>query len=140
MGNRIYGCDDCQLICPWNRFAAITKEADFHARPHLLGQPLVTLFQWDEVSFLRYTEGTAIRRIGYRKWLRNISVALGNAPYNADVLSTLKMSTWREDALVGPHIAWAIVQHETKQRQATLSSRLTERLVRSVRKGLPRDA
>lgn len=140
MGNRIYGCDDCQLICPWNRYAAITQEADFHARPHLLGQPLLTLFQWDEASFLRYTEGTAIRRIGYRKWLRNISIALGNAPCDAIILATLKASVWREDEVIGPHIEWAIVQHEQKQKQAALSSRLTERLVRSVRKGLPRDA
>ena len=79
MGNRIYGCDDCQLVCPWNKYAQASSLPDFDARAPLVGQQLVQLFAWDEATFLRQTEGGPIRRIGHERWLRNIAVALGNA-------------------------------------------------------------
>ena len=80
IGNRIYGCDDCQLVCPWNKFARMTSETDFTARHGLDGAKLMDLFAWSEDEFLSRTEGSAIRRIGYECWLRNVAVALGNAP------------------------------------------------------------
>ncbi len=90
MGNRIYGCDDCQLVCPWNRFADVTSEEDFHPRQVLHGQSLNALFGWSEETFLRNTEGSPIRRIGFEKWQRNIAVALGNAPYDEQSILLLK--------------------------------------------------
>ena len=80
MGNRIYGCDDCQLVCPWNRYAKLSAEPDFRTRHGLDAPKLVDLFSWSEAEFLARTEGSAIRRIGYESWLRNVAVALGNAP------------------------------------------------------------
>ncbi|NJN52192.1 MAG: tRNA epoxyqueuosine(34) reductase QueG, partial [Gammaproteobacteria bacterium] len=80
LGNRIFGCDDCQLVCPWNRFARVSAIADFAPRHQLAGSDLLTLFNWDEPTFLARTEGTALRRISFSQWLRNVAVALGNAP------------------------------------------------------------
>jgi epoxyqueuosine reductase len=90
MGNRIFGCDDCQLICPWNKFAQETTEPDFAPRHSLDGARLVELFSWSEDEFLKRTEGMAIRRTGYEGWLRNIAVALGNAPSSAVVTDALR--------------------------------------------------
>ena len=116
MGNRIYGCDDCQLCCPWNRFATPTSEKDFLPRHHLDEVTLLELLNWDEEMFLSRTEGTAIRRIGYERWCRNIAVALGNAPSSSEVLNALreKMKHAPVSTLVQEHLEWAIQQQQAK--------------------------
>jgi len=111
LGNRIYGCDDCQLVCPWNRFAKPTAEKEFHPRNRLAAPELIELFAWTEEEFLRYTEGSAIRRIGHEAWLRNIAVALGNAPTQQSVVVALKTKLQHSSALVREHVEWALEQH-----------------------------
>lgn len=114
-GNRIYGCDDCQLVCPWNRFARFTAEADFLPRHGLDAPSLLELFNWDEENFLRNTEGSAIRRIGHQRWLRNCAVALGNAPYHEEIMSALQRQTEHPSELVREHVRWALTQQHIKQ-------------------------
>lgn len=111
MGNRIFGCDDCQLVCPWNKFAKLAEEPDFAPRHQLDGAKLVDLFAWSEEEFLERTQGMAIRRAGYEGWLRNIAVALGNAPGDADIIAALKARTDHPSALVREHVQWALRQH-----------------------------
>lgn len=111
MGNRIFGCDDCQLICPWNKFARRTDEPDFRARNNLDNATLPELFAWTEDEFLKRTEGSAIRRSGYTRWLRNIAVALGNAPSTPEVLAALESRRDIDDATVREHVQWALAQH-----------------------------
>jgi epoxyqueuosine reductase len=111
MGNRVFGCDDCQLVCPWNKFAQLTGEDDFQPRHGLADADLVELFLWTEATWLTNTEGSAIRRIGYERWLRNLAVALGNAPTTADVTAALGSRREFASELVREHVAWALRQH-----------------------------
>ena len=112
LGNRIYGCDDCQLVCPWNRFAQLTSEGDFSPRHKLNSQQLIDLFNWDEDTFLTKTEGSAIRRIGHIKWLRNIAVALGNASTLPIIIQALTSRQQHSSELIREHVRWALDQHQ----------------------------
>jgi len=115
VGNRIYGCDDCQLVCPWNRFARLTAEPDFAPRHALDGARLVELFAWSEADFRERMAGSAIHRIGYERWLRNLAVALGNAPTSDAVLAALRARADDPSALVREHVAWALARHGAGQ-------------------------
>ena len=110
IGNRIYGCDDCQLVCPWNRFARLTDEADLLSRGGLDTATLIELFVWDESTFLMRTEGSAIRRIGHGRWLRNLAVALGNAPPSQAARQALAARADHPDPLVREHVRWALAR------------------------------
>jgi epoxyqueuosine reductase len=112
IGNRIYGCDDCQLVCPWNRFAHPSQESDFMPRHQLDSSTLIRLFQWSEQEFLDHTQGTAIRRIGYECWLRNLAVALGNAPSGAGLIRALQDRLHHPSGLVREHVTWALRQQD----------------------------
>jgi epoxyqueuosine reductase len=113
IGNRIYGCDDCQLVCPWNKFARPTAEKDFAVRHGLDHAQLIELFSWSEADFLERTRGSAIRRIGHERWLRNIAVALGNAPTSPALLEALRSRARHPSALVREHVRWALEQHSS---------------------------
>jgi epoxyqueuosine reductase len=110
IGNRIYGCDDCQLVCPWNRFAKMTVEADFSVRHGLDDVGLVELFAWDEAEFREKLTGSAIYRIGHQQWLRNIAVALGNAPKSRIIVAALQTRLHHPSELVREHVIWALMQ------------------------------
>lgn len=116
IGNRIYGCDDCQALCPWNKFAKISQEPDFQPRHGLDTPKLITLFGWNEEEFLSKTEGSAIRRIGHENWLRNIAVALGNAPSGKKVIKALVARRNDPSELVREHVNWALQKHHRQDR------------------------
>ncbi|HZV61724.1 MAG TPA: tRNA epoxyqueuosine(34) reductase QueG [Methylophilaceae bacterium] len=111
IGNRVYGCDDCQLTCPWNRFAQTTQQDDFHVRHGLDHITLVELFSWDEQTFREKMAGSAIYRIGYQQWLRNLAVGLGNAKSTPEIIAALKMRQDDNSALVREHVRWALERH-----------------------------
>jgi len=119
IGNRVYGCDDCQLACPWNRFAQVAGEGDFAAVRHGLDRAtLVELFAWTEDEFKARMAGSAIRRIGYERWSRNLAVGLGNAPSRGDVVHALERRADDPSPLVREHVAWALAVHAAAERSA----------------------
>src|SRR5690625_2055995 len=117
MGNRVFACDDCQAICPWNIYAQPTDEVDFLPRHGLAYAVLARLFSWREEEFLCYTEGSAIRRIGYESWQRNLSVALGIVPSDPDIIELLRQRPAHATPLVAEHIDWALAQHARPNRR-----------------------
>ena len=116
LGNRVFGCDDCQIVCPWNRFARPTREDDFRPRHGLADARLADLALWTEAEFLARTSGSPIRRIGHERWLRNLAVGLGNAPSSAPVLAALEARRDHPSALVREHVAWALGRHAARHR------------------------
>jgi len=136
IGNRIYGCDDCQLVCPWNRYSELTTQSDFHRKPVFSTTELLDLFNWTEDEFLKKLEGSAIRRIGHIQWLRNIAIAMGNAPFSHKIIEALEDKLGINDVL-DEHLVWAL---EQQKQQTPFSNNKTQRLIRIVQKGLPRDA
>lgn len=123
IGNRVFGCDDCQAICPWNKWAGVAQVADFAPRHKLDQADLLSLFNWDEQQFLYHTQGSALRRIDYRRFLRNLAIGLGNAPNNPDIIAALQRRLGDEELFEGEtawlkeHFAWALAQQQNPNRR-----------------------
>lgn len=117
IGNRVFGCDDCQVICPWNRYAKPATETGFSPRHQLDSAKLVDLFLWDENDYLKYTEGSPIRRIGYERWLRNLAIGLGNAATSDEVIDALQQRLDHPSGLVREHVEWALAQQQKPERR-----------------------
>lgn len=117
MGNRVFGCDDCQAICPWNKYAHATDEKDFSPRHQMDNSNLLELFLWDEKTFLKKTEGSPLRRIGYEGWQRNLAIGLGNAPSSEAIIDALNTAKSKTNAMVQEHIEWAIQQQLNPNRR-----------------------
>ena len=115
VGNRVFGCDDCQIVCPWNRYARLSAELDFAPRHGLADADLVELLGWSEATFLAKTRGMALRRINYRQWLRNLAVAAGNAEHDARLVALLRERRAQADEMVREHIDWALQRQERKR-------------------------
>jgi epoxyqueuosine reductase len=122
IGNRVYGCDDCQLVCPWNRFAGTTEEPGFAVRNGLDRAQLCELFAWSEAEFMERLAGSAIRRIGHERWLRNLAVGLGNAPAGSEVVAALRARADHASALVREHVGWALAAQAAKQAASMANS------------------
>jgi len=133
MGNRVFGCDDCQAICPWNKEAEPTKEKDFSPRHNLDNRELSDLFLWTEAEFLKYTEGSPIRRIGYERWLRNLAIGLGNAPNSENITQALESRKGYPSVLVREHVQWALEQHA---RSTTGKKKRKRKITNSATKNL----
>ena len=117
MGNRVFGCDDCQAICPWNKYAHTSDESDFSPRHNLDAADLTTLFSWDEATYLDKTAGSPIRRIGYQNWMRNLAIGLGNAPQSENIVHTLLKKRPQANSMVAEHIDWAIAEQTHPKRR-----------------------
>lgn len=126
IGNRVYGCDDCQICCPWNSFARVAEEPDFAVRNGLDAATLVELFAWTETEFDQRMRGSAIRRIGFEQWLRNLAVGLGNAPTSPRVIAALRSRADGPSALVREHVEWALRAHESRQGRAAKATSAPE--------------
>jgi len=124
MGNRVFGCDDCQAICPWNKEAQTTNEKDFSPRHNLDNRELAELFLWTEEEFLLHTEGSPIRRIGYERWLRNLAVGLGNAAHSEKIIESLKVRERFPSSIVQEHVSWALEQHSKKGKSGNTRKKL----------------
>ncbi|MBM7038269.1 tRNA epoxyqueuosine(34) reductase QueG [Vibrio ulleungensis] len=135
MGNRIYGCDDCQLVCPYNRESPLSEQADFQRKSVFNNSDLVHLLKWDEPTFLDNLQGSAIRRIGHKQWRRNLIIAMGNAPFSHAIVEALT-SIQGIDPLWDAHIEWALA----RQKEQAQPNGKQQRLIRIIEKGLPRDA
>ncbi|MEH6469882.1 MAG: tRNA epoxyqueuosine(34) reductase QueG [Halopseudomonas sp.] len=131
IGNRVFGCDDCQLVCPWNRYCHFSQEDDFNPRHGLDNIELAQLFRWDEATFLKKTEGSPIRRTGYQGWLRNLAIGLGNSGGGTDIIQTLQQRSNDPTELVREHVSWAITQLAEGKAAAALP--LVEKQPRKVR-------
>ena len=121
VGNRVFGCDDCQIVCPWNRYAKTTAEADFAPRHGLDNASLADLLSWDEAMFSARTEGMALRRVNYRQWVRNLAVAAGNAPYGEELIELLCRRRQDADEMVTEHIDWALARQRARRPEADMA-------------------